>query len=53
MKISLDLGIKNLECFGDSKLIVMQLLGKFKAKNSNIFGYHKIAKGLADQFAYI
>lgn len=36
MKKALELGIKNIEIYGDSQLVIKQMKGEFKVKNKNL-----------------
>lgn len=43
-------GIKKLDAFGDSKLVIEQMKGNWQCKAKNLPGFKAIAKELADQF---
>ncbi|KAJ8622151.1 hypothetical protein MRB53_030680 [Persea americana] len=53
MEIALTTGIKRFEIFGDSKLIVSQINGKYDVRKPDILPYHRWVKTLIPQFSYI
>ena len=44
MRVVLDLGIKEVEVYSDSRLVVNQVQGSFKAKNSRMMEYLQFVK---------
>lgn len=50
LQLALKLGYKAVEVKGDSKLIVNQVLGKWKVKNEGLIPYHRLALSLRRQF---
>ncbi|XXG82950.1 hypothetical protein AAC387_Pa10g0821 [Persea americana] len=53
MEIALTTGIKRFEIFGDSKLMVSQINGKYDVRKPDILPYHRWVKTLIPQFSYI
>lgn len=50
---SLRLGITELEVYGDSQLVIYQMIGKYAAKADNMIYYKTIAKELNKMFVSI
>ena len=40
MQLSEEIGVKNLETYGDSKLIVNQVHGEYEVRNEDLVPYH-------------
>lgn len=53
VEIALSMGIRHLENFEDSKLIVNQINGDYEVRKPNIMPYHQQAKSLMLQFAHV
>ena len=58
VKMALDMGIRELEVYGDSSLIILQTLGEYKTKDSKLVPYHQhlielVGKFKTISFAYI
>ncbi|XXG53722.1 hypothetical protein AAC387_Pa03g1777 [Persea americana] len=53
MEIALAMGIRCLEIFRDSKLIVNQINGEYEVRKPDIMPYHRRAKALTPQFSHI
>ena len=56
--MALDMGIRKLEVYGDSSLIILQTLGEYKTKDGKLVPYHQhltelVEKFKAISFAYI
>ena len=45
--------VKNLKVYGDSALVIYQLRGDWLTRDSRMILYHKLAKGMVDQFEVI
>ena len=43
-------GVQNIKCFGDSKLVVMQVMGRWKVKNPALKALHARATALKQRF---
>lgn len=50
LETALDMDIHQLEVFGDSKLIVNQLLAEYEVRNSDLKPYHQYASTLMKRF---
>src|SRR3954465_1491494 len=50
MKIAHGLGIKNLEAYGDSRLIVWQVQGLYAVRKPDLVPYHEATMRLAQKF---
>jgi ribonuclease HI len=53
LKEALSRNIKQLQVYGDSLLVINQVTGQFKVKNSLLQDLNKEAMGLIDKFDYI
>ena len=50
MQISDEIGIKNLEAYGDSKLIVNQVFREYEVRHKNLVPYHNATIHMAEKF---
>ncbi|XP_019240297.1 PREDICTED: uncharacterized protein LOC109220284 [Nicotiana attenuata] len=50
LKMALEMKILMLEIYGDSKLIINQLLGNYEVKKEDLLPYHEYASGLLEKF---
>ncbi|XP_075111214.1 uncharacterized protein LOC142181692 [Nicotiana tabacum] len=50
LEMALDMKILPLEIYGDSKLIINQLLGSYEVKKEYLLPYHQYASGLLERF---
>ncbi|XP_020245255.1 uncharacterized protein LOC109823389 [Asparagus officinalis] len=50
LEIAKQIGLKHLEAYGDSQLIVNQMKGEYKVRNEDLIPYHTAATTLADSF---
>ncbi|XP_020271744.1 uncharacterized protein LOC109846919 [Asparagus officinalis] len=50
LDIAKQLGVKHLEAYGDSQLIVNQMKGEYEVRNEDLIPYHAAAIALADSF---
>ncbi|XP_020266607.1 uncharacterized protein LOC109842106 [Asparagus officinalis] len=50
LDIAKQLGVKHLEAYGDSQLIVNQMKGEYEVGNEDLIPYHTAAIALADSF---
>ena len=50
MQIVDEIGIKNLEAYGDSKLIVNQIRGEYEVKYEDLVPYHNATIYMAEKF---
>ncbi|XP_070008272.1 uncharacterized protein LOC142165127 [Nicotiana tabacum] len=48
--MALEIKILQLEIYGDSKLIINQLLGSYEVKKEDLLSYHEYASGLLEKF---
>jgi len=53
LKTALDLGIKRLEVYGDSQIVIYQMTGKYKVNNIGLKPFHQEAKLLEKKFSNI
>uniref|UniRef100_A0A803ML20 RNase H type-1 domain-containing protein n=1 Tax=Chenopodium quinoa TaxID=63459 RepID=A0A803ML20_CHEQI len=44
------MGIQDLDVYGDSQLVISQLLGEYEVKKEDLIPYHKHASRLLDKF---
>ncbi|XP_019253383.1 PREDICTED: uncharacterized protein LOC109232155 [Nicotiana attenuata] len=49
-EMALEMKILQLEIYGDSKLIINQLLGSYEVKKEDLLSYHEYASGLLEKF---
>src|SRR3954467_10579350 len=50
IKFSKEIGIRNIECFGDSNLVVQQCSGTWDAKDANIASYRFLVQQISRYF---
>jgi len=50
LQMAIEMGIKDLNIYGDSQLVINQLLEKYKVKKEDLVPYHKHALRLLDRF---
>ncbi|XP_019258536.1 PREDICTED: uncharacterized protein LOC109236776 [Nicotiana attenuata] len=50
LEMALEMKILMLEIYGDSKLIINQLLGNYEVKKEDLLSYHEYASGLLENF---
>ena len=50
MHIADEIGVTNLEAYGDSKLIVNQVRGEYEVRHEDLVSYHKATVYLAERF---
>jgi len=50
MQIADEIGVKNLEAYGDSKLIVNQVRGENEVKHEDLVPYHNATIHMAEKF---
>ncbi|XP_070004154.1 uncharacterized protein [Nicotiana sylvestris] len=50
IKMALEMKILQLEIYGDSKLIINQLLGCYEVKKEDLLPFHEYASGLLEKF---
>ena len=50
MQIADEIGVKNLEAYGDSKLIVNQVCGKYEVRHEDLVLYHNATIYMAERF---
>ena len=53
LQMAIEMGISQLEIFGDSKLVINQILEQFDVKKEDLFPYCKYAKKLLANFEVI
>ena len=51
LEILLEIGIKSVEVYGDSQLVIRQLTGDYKCCSSSIAPYFVAARQLLEQFS--
>src|SRR5436190_20841136 len=50
LQLALQLGVRNLQAYGDSELIVNQLRGEYKVRSDDLIPYFNFALQMAEQF---
>jgi len=50
MQIVDEIGVKNLEAYGDSKLIVNQVRGEYEVKHKDLVPYYNATIYMAERF---
>src|SRR4051812_42454232 len=50
IKLAKEIGIRNIECFGDSDLVVQQCTGTWDAKDANIASYRFLVQQISGYF---
>ena len=53
LEMAIEMGIKDIEVYGDSKLIIYQLLVEYEVKKEDLIPYFRYAKQLMEKFDYI
>uniref|UniRef100_A0A803M8C3 RNase H type-1 domain-containing protein n=1 Tax=Chenopodium quinoa TaxID=63459 RepID=A0A803M8C3_CHEQI len=48
--MAVEMGIQDLDVYGDSQLVISQLLGEYEVKKEDLIPYHKHASRLLDKF---
>ena len=51
LKTTFDLGARNVEVYSDSRLVVNQVQGSFKARDSRMKEYLKVTKQIMEKFS--
>ena len=47
MQLAEEIGVKNLESYGDSKFIVNQVRGEYKVQHEDLVPYHNVTIDMA------
>uniref|UniRef100_A0A803N5V0 RNase H type-1 domain-containing protein n=1 Tax=Chenopodium quinoa TaxID=63459 RepID=A0A803N5V0_CHEQI len=50
LQMAIEMGIHDLNVYGDSQLVISQLLGEYEVKKEDLIPYHKHAPRLLDKF---
>ena len=50
LQMATEMGIKDLNIYGDSQLVINQLLEEYEVKKEDLVSYHKHALRLLDRF---
>src|ERR1041384_5433118 len=50
IKLAKEIGIQNIECFGDSDLVVQQCIGNWDAKDANMASYRFLVQQISGYF---
>ena len=50
MQIADEIGVKNLEAYGDSKLIINQVRGDYEVRHEDLVPYHNATIYMAERF---
>jgi len=50
MQIADEIGVKNLEAYGDSKLIVNQVRGEYEVRHEDLISYYNTTIYMAERF---
>uniref|UniRef100_A0A803LJ33 RNase H type-1 domain-containing protein n=1 Tax=Chenopodium quinoa TaxID=63459 RepID=A0A803LJ33_CHEQI len=50
LQMAVEMGIQDLDVYGDSQLVISQLLGEYEVKKEDLIPYHKHASRLLDKF---
>jgi len=50
MQLAEEIGVKNLEAYGDSKLIVNQVRGEYEVRHEYLLPYHNATIDMAKKF---
>lgn len=53
LEIALERGIKELEVYGDSTLIISQILGKWRVRDEKLLPYHTYLEKVASRFDHL
>jgi len=51
MQLADEIGVKNLEAYGDSKLIVSHVRGEYEVRHEDLVPYHNATVRMAEKFA--
>ena len=51
--MAIEMGIKDLDIYGDSQLVIKQLLEEYEVKKDDLVSYHKYALRLLDKLETI
>jgi len=49
LQMALEMGIKDLDVYGDSQLVINQLLEEYELKNEDLIPYHTQARQALDR----
>jgi len=50
MQLAEEIGVKHLEAYGDSKLIVNQVRGEYEVRNEDLIPYHNVTINMVEEF---
>lgn len=50
LDLATKLGVKHFEAYGDSKLVISQIIGEYEVRHDDLIYYHKTTIKLADSF---
>ena len=50
VQLAEEIGVKNLEAYGDSKLIVNQVRGEYEVQHEDLVSYHNATINIAEKF---
>ena len=50
IQLAEEIGVKNLEAYGDSKLIVNQVRGEYEVRHEDLVPYHNATIYMAERF---
>ena len=50
MQLAEEIGVKHLETYGDSKLIVNQVRGEYEVRHEDLVPYHNVTINMAEKF---
>ena len=50
MQIADEIGVRNLEAYGDSKLIINQVRGEYKVRHEDLVSYHNATIHMAERY---
>uniref|UniRef100_A0A803LQZ3 RNase H type-1 domain-containing protein n=1 Tax=Chenopodium quinoa TaxID=63459 RepID=A0A803LQZ3_CHEQI len=50
LQMAVEMGIQDLDVYGDSQLVISKLLGEYEVKKEDLIPYHKHAPRLLDKF---
>jgi len=50
MQLAEEIGIKNLEAYGDSKLIINQIRGEYEVRHEDLVPYYNVTIIMAEKF---
>ena len=49
LQMALEMGIKDLDVYGDSQLVINQLLEEYEVKKEDLIPYHTLARQVLDR----